>query len=198
MSSEPRRPVHTRTITIDVFRSGDAELEATGRLVDDRPGAQPSWFDVPQGSTIHDMSVTLRIHYPDLTITDAFARMVSHPYTICPEALPGLDRLIGLSVAKGFTRAVNERLGRQRGCSHMTALIQSMAPAIKQGAGAAFLEEDGFPEPDADLWFINTCQAWRDGGPLVKGLRAGDTEALKALRARGQAPAGATEETDAV
>jgi DUF2889 family protein len=198
VNDESRRPVHTRTITIDVFRAADSELEVTGRLVDERPDAQPTWFDVPQGSTIHDMSVTLRVRHPDLTITAASGTMTEHPYTICPDALPAIDRLVGLSVAQGFTRAVNERLGRQRGCSHMTALIQAMGPAIKQGAGAAFHEENGFPAPDADLWFINTCQAWRDGGPLVKGLRAGDTEALKALRARGPAPAGATEETDAV
>jgi hypothetical protein len=189
MSVEPRRPVHTRTITIDVYRAGDCEVEATGRLVDDRPGAQPTWFDVPQGSTIHDMSVTLRVRHPDLTITAVESSMTAHPYTICPEAVAALDRLVGLSVAQGFTRAVNERLGRQRGCAHMTALVQAMAPAIKQGAGAAFHEDNGFPAPDADLWFIDTCQAWRGDGPLVTRLRAGDTDGLKALRARGQTPA---------
>jgi hypothetical protein len=182
--SDERRPVHTRTITIDVFKASDDELEVTARLVDSRPDAQPSWFDVPQGSTIHDMSVTLHVHYPDLTITAASSSMTEHPYTICPDAIPTVGRLVGLSVAQGFTRAVNERLGRQQGCSHMTALVHAMGPAIKQGAGAAFFDENGFPPPDADLWFIDTCQAWRDGGPLVKGLRAGDTEALKALRAR--------------
>jgi hypothetical protein len=185
VSGQARRPVHTRRITIDVFRAGDDALEVTGRLVDDRPDPQPSWFDVPQGSTIHDMAVTLRVRYPDLTITAASSSMSAHPYTICPEAIAALQRLVGLSVAHGFTRAVNERLGRQHGCAHMTALVHAMGPAIKQGAGAAFADGNGFPPPDADLWFIDTCQAWRDGGPLVTRLRAADTAGLKALRARG-------------
>lgn len=177
--------VQSRTIRIEVGRAGDDELEVTGRLVDERPGGVPRWFDVPQGETVHDMSLTVRVRYPDLTITAVSGSMTEHPYTICPDAVPSLQRLVGLSVVQGFTRAVNERLGRQHGCAHLAALVHAMGPAIKQGAGAAFQEVDGFPPPGADLWFINTCQAWREGGPLVSGLRAGDTEGLKALRARG-------------
>jgi hypothetical protein len=83
--------------------------------------------------------------------------------------LPPLQQLVGLSIARGFTREVNERFGRQRGCAHFTALIHAMAPAVRQGAGAAFPEP---PRPAAVApWFVDTCQAWREDGPPHRMIR---------------------------
>jgi hypothetical protein len=112
--------------------------------------------------------------------------MASHPYTICPDALPPLEQLVGLSIARGFTREVNERFGRQRGCAHFTALIHALAPAVRQGAGVAFADR---PRPEAsDQWFVNTCQAWREDGPLHRLIQDGDEAALRALSAFPPAP----------
>jgi hypothetical protein len=76
-------------------------------------------------------------------------------------------------VGRGFTRAVNERIGRERGCTHVAALIQAMGPVVRQGAGAAF----GFVKPGSGAmpWFINSCQAWREGGPLHRQFLSGST-----------------------
>jgi len=90
---------------------------------------------------------------------------------------------VGVSVAHGFTRAVNERFGRQHGCAHLTALVHAMGPAIRQGAGAAFRDEHE-PRAERDLWFIDTCQAWRADGPLADRMRAGDLDAIRALSMR--------------
>ena len=89
--------------------------------------------------------------------------------------------LVGLSIARGFTREVNERFGRQRGCAHFTALIHAMAPAVRQGAGVAFPEQER--PATGDPWFVNTCQAWREEGPLHQLIRAGDEAGLRALSA---------------
>jgi hypothetical protein len=107
-----------------------------------------------------------------------------HPYTLCGDAVPPLHQLVGLSVIRGFTREVNERFGRQLGCAHLTALIQAMAPVVKQGAGAAFHEDEELPRADQDLWFVNSCQAWREDGPLHDRLKAGDIRGLRAFSAR--------------
>lgn len=183
--SEPERvPVHVRRITAEAWRVSENELDVTGRLLDDRPGGGPRWFGADQGTTIHDMTLTIRVRYPDLVITRASGHMPTHPYTLCPDALPPLQQLVGLSVARGFTRAVNERFGRQAGCAHMTALIQALGPVVRQAAGAAFRDEDAPPRPDRDIWFVNTCQAWREHGPLHARLVQGDIEGMKALSAR--------------
>lgn len=178
-------PVQVRTIRTEAHRVGEDELEVVGRLVDERPQGGPRWFDEEGASpVIHDMTVTLRVRYPELVITHARGAMAAHPYTLCVDALPPLDRLVGLSVVQGFTRAVNERFGRQLGCAHLTALVQAMAPVIRQAAGAAFRHDAEPPRADRDRWFVNTCQAWREGGPLHAALERGDLAAIRKLSAR--------------
>jgi hypothetical protein len=173
--------LHTRTISMDAVRVSDTELEVTGRLVDDRPEPE-DWFGVPSGLVIHDMRVTLRVRHPDLVVTAAAAAMDARPYTLCTDAVEPLQRLVGLSVARGFTRAVNERLGRARGCAHLTALVHAIAPVVRQAAGVAF-RATARPDPATDLWFVDTCQAWREGGPLHTRLLANDVEGLRSLSA---------------
>jgi hypothetical protein len=181
--SETRIPLHTRTIRMEAVRITDAELEVTGHLVDER--AEPEdWFGVPSGLIIHDMRVTLRVRHPDLVVSAVSAAMGERPYTICTDAVGSLQQLVGLSVAQGFTRAVNERLGRARGCAHLTALVHAIAPVVRQAAGVAFGAARPSPDSASDLWFVNTCQAWRRDGPLHSRLVANDVAGLRALSAR--------------
>ena len=190
----PGSIAHVRTIRAECRVVADDELEVTGHLIDERPHpstARGTWVDEGMGRIVHDMTLTIRVRHPDLVITAAEGRMDHRPYTLCTDALPPLQQLVGLSVMKGFVRAVNERFGRQLGCAHLTALIHAIAPVVKQGAGAAFHEDDDMPRPDQDLWFVNTCQAWREEGPLHQRVRAGDVEGLRAFSARDRERGGA-------
>jgi hypothetical protein len=183
--SQATDPVHVRTLTMAARRAGDALLEVSGRLVDERPqGAGVGWFGAINGTVIHDMRVTLGVRHPDLVITAVTGEMASHPYSLCPDAVEPLQQLVGLSIARGFTRAVNERFGRQYGCAHLTALIHAMAPVVRQAIGPAFRELDELPRKGGQTWFVNSCQAWKEGGLLHQRFAAGDLEGLKALSAR--------------
>ena len=181
--SEGKSPVHVRTIRIETVEAGEDEMLVTGTLVDERPGGGPPWFGAEPPPIIHDMTVALGVRHRDLTITRVEAGMKAHPYQICPEALPSLQDMVGLSVAQGFTRAVNERFGRAKGCAHVTALIHAMGPAIKQASGAAFHGKQKSWTATAGVWFINTCQAWRENGPLHRLLAAKDEAGLRAMSA---------------
>ena len=181
--SDKKLPLQVRTIRMEAVESGDDEILVTGSLLDERPRGGPKWFGVAGPRVVHDMRVALRIRCPELMITAADAAMETHPYTICPEALPPLQQLVGVSVAQGFTRAVNERLGRQQGCSHLTALIQAMGPVIRQAAGVAFRDRntEAVMGGGGDRWFINTCRSWRENGPLHSLLKQGDQAGLRAM-----------------
>jgi hypothetical protein len=181
--SDTRIPLHTRTIRMDAARVSESELEVTGHLLDERPEPE-DWFGITSGHVIHDMRVTLRVRHPDLVVTAVTAAMDSRPYTLCTDAVDPLQQLVGLSVAQGFTRAVNERIGRARGCAHLTALIHALAPVVRQAAGVAFRGTQHAPDPAHDLWFVDTCQAWREHGPLHSRLLANDVEGLRALSGR--------------
>lgn len=62
-----------------------------------------------------------------------------------------------------------------------------MAPAARQGAGVAFAGHDR-PAETASPWFVNTCQAWRENGPLHRMIRVGDEVGLRARSAFPPAP----------
>jgi hypothetical protein len=189
-------PAHVRTIRIEALEAPGAEaapapqlLRVHGVLEDRRPRGVPDWLQhEPVGgrrevgldatgdghrrdpNVIHHMEVTLTVRHPESVIAAVEGRMVTFPHAgLCPEVLPGLQSLVGVSVGRGFTRAVNQRLGRERGCTHVAALILAMGPVVRQGAGAAF----GLARPrtsEERPWFINSCHAWREGGPLHQWL----------------------------
>jgi hypothetical protein len=176
--------VHVRSIRVEAAEDGEGQLLVTGTLVDERPRGGEKWFGVDGPRVIHQMQLSLRVRHPDLVITAVEGGMEAHPYRICPDAVPSLQRLVGVTVRQGFTRAVNERLGRQRGCAHLTALIHAMAPVVVQAAGVAFAGPDEPVVPDErDLWVIDTCQAWRENGVLHRLVRAGDAEGLQRISA---------------
>jgi len=190
--NEVNVPLHVRTIRVEAVEDGPSDLVITGTLVDERPRGGEKWFGVEGPRIIHQMQLGLRIRLGDLVITDVIGAMEAHPYRICPEAVPSLRQLVGVSVARGFTRAVNERLGRQRGCAHLTALVHAMAPVVKQAAGVVAQPVEISPRSPDDLWVIDTCHAWRESGPLHRLLRAGDEKGLQeisAYRRDGDAPA---------
>ena len=177
-------PVHVRSIRVEAAEDGLRQLVVTGTLVDERPRGGEKWFGVEGPRVIHQMRLSLRVRHPDLVITGVEGGMEAHPYRICPDAVPSLQQLVGVSVRQGFTRAVNERLGRQRGCAHLTALIHAMAPVVKQAAGVAFASPDEPIVPDErELWVIDTCQAWREDGELHRLVRAGDAQGLQNISA---------------
>ena len=172
-------PVHVRTIRIDAAKAvaegeaSGAALRVHGSLEDRRPQGVPDWIQ-HDGDVIHRMEVTLTVTWPDLVVSGIEGVMHTFPHPgICPDALPPLQGLVGVTVGRGFTRAVNERIGRERGCTHVAALILAMGPVVRQGAGAAF----GFAapgDPQGTPWFVNSCQAWRADGPLYQAWRAGE------------------------
>jgi hypothetical protein len=56
-----------------------------------------------------------------------------------------------------------------------------VAPAVRQGAGVAFADHERPAE--VAPWFVNSCQAWRENGPLHRLIEAGDEAGLRALSA---------------
>jgi len=123
----------------------------------------------PDGRTKHHMSVEFGIGLKDLVIRSVRAEMFRIPFSSCPETLPELQRLVGMSIASGYTRRVKELVGADRGCAHMTTLILAMGPAAMQAYFAARVPDQGHVsgpqvlEYRDKLW--NTCYVWSDRGP---------------------------------
>lgn len=166
-------PVHRRTIDIEVFLRDD-RFVVIGTLADVRP-----WATGALGPRdLHTMELAIVVRRADLMITDAVADMKVFPHAECTDIEPKFDELIGLSVARGYTSAVQERFGRERGCSHLEFLARAIGPAVVQSvtSSAAWQVEHGDPYPGGEraLSFLsNTCHVFIDDGPGVQKIATG-------------------------
>lgn len=170
-SDEP--PVHRRTIEIEVFVR-DEHFVVIGTLADVRP-----WASGTHGPReLHRMELAIVVRRADLTITDAVADMKTFPHAECTDIEPKFSELIGLSVARGYTSAVQERFGRERGCSHLEFLARAIGPAVIQAttSTAAQRFERGEESQGAErslMVLANTCHVFIDDGPGAQKIAAG-------------------------
>mgnify|MGYP001820807127 FL=1 len=177
--------VHTRDYEVRVYLVADDELLVRGAISDTKP---PGLYvvDDPEPLEIHQMQVELRVSLPSLTITAANVVFETHPHESCPMITTHYESLVGLAVARGFTHKVRELFGGPRGCTHTTALLQAMAPAVVQSTWSVSVKQaraTGLPAgaPDDEnrqrrfLGNINTCHVWEENGAHVAELRSGAT-----------------------
>lgn len=190
--------IHTRRYEVRVYAASDDEMLVRGAISDVKP---PGLYvsDDPDDLEMHQMQVEWRVRVPDLEITQARVGFETHPHHTCPAIATRYEQLVGLRVARGFTHKVRELFGGPRGCTHTTALLQAMAPAVVQSTWSMSMrtvrESDG---PSVDTTAarmariagnVNTCHVWDEHGTQVAEIRAGGrlepplsvTERLEAL-----------------
>jgi hypothetical protein len=125
------------------------------------------------------MELGIVVNRADLVIADAQATMHAFPHAECTSIEPVFADLIGLSVSRGYTSAVQDRFGRQRGCSHLEFLARALGPVVIQsitssaahrrhlGDGTEVMGEGGLN------FLTNTCHVWAEGGPGLEKLSLG-------------------------
>jgi Protein of unknown function (DUF2889) len=166
---------------MEVFQRGDY-FAVIGTLHDERP-----WAGGTHGPRdLHVMELGLVVRLVDMTIVDAAADMKTYPHAECTVIEPVFRDLIGLSVARGYTNAVQQRFGRERGCSHVEFLARAIGPVVVQGltsAGAWEVEMGHGEHPLREGGFAfltNTCHVWAEDGPgpqkIAVGWRPGKLE----------------------
>jgi hypothetical protein len=167
-------PVHRRTIDMQVFERDEHHV-VIGTLHDERPWASGSLGP----RDLHRMELGIVVRRADLVIVDAAADMRTFPHAECPTIEASFSDLIGLSVSRGYSHAVQERFGRQRGCSHLEFLARALGPIVIQavtssaarrielGDGVLTIGEGGLP------WLTNTCHLWSEDGIGMQKVAAG-------------------------
>jgi len=159
-------PVHRRTIDMQSFER-EGHLVVIGILHDQRPWASGEFGP----DSVHRMELGIVVRRSDLVIVDAEAVMHTFPHAECPTIEGSFSDLIGLSISRGYTNAVQQRFGRERGCSHLEFLARSLGPVVIQSltSMAAQRRENGGDESgvlaeSGVQWLTNTCHLWAEGG----------------------------------
>lgn len=170
--SEELIPLHTRNYDVLAFRKDAGTLLLRGEVRDVKPPGLYIPGD-PEPLTVHHMVIELSITVPDLVIVEASARMGTHPQPACPDVMPSYERIVGLSIARGFNAKVRELFGGPLGCTHTTALLLAMAPVALQSAWSLNMLSRGDEERPRRLdqaardgvirSSLNTCHIWAEG-----------------------------------
>ena len=134
----------------------------------------------PDPLTFHHMQVELVVGFPGMEITAATVLFEAHPHDPCGAIAPHYGELVGLSIARGFTREVRQRFGGPRGCTHTTALLMAMAPVAIQSIWSMQIVADreaGRPwrgratsrrRAAAALGrTLNSCHVWDESGEFA-------------------------------
>jgi Protein of unknown function (DUF2889) len=143
-----REPLHTRSIVCEGYRRADGLFDIEARLVDakPRPYALLSGVRSP-GEPVHDMWIRVTIDR-QYRVVDVAASMDAVPYPGgCDTIAPDYRALVGANLVEGFRKAVHERLGGVRGCSHLSELAALLPTAAIQTFAGLKRENEGDGKP---------------------------------------------------
>lgn len=162
--SVPRKHIHTREVTYHAYERNDGLWDIEAHLVDQKPikldiKGHRSW---EPGEAIHDMSIRLTVNQ-ELVVQDIETSMDSHPHLACPEVIAGMKQMIGSRLGYGWRKAINTKLGRVQGCTHLRELLFNMATAAFQSVPGGLSGNDESQPPH----HLGTCKAWDFNGATV-------------------------------
>jgi hypothetical protein len=176
--------IHTRSYETRIYQLSEDELLVRGAVSDMKP---PGLYVVgdTESMEIHQMQLELRVALPALEILEAKVLFETHPHTKCPLIAKHYEKLVGLSIARGFGRKIRDLFGGEQGCTHTNALLQAMAPAVVQSTWSASIRKGRKEEipvgihhaPDRERRIaanLNTCHVWSETGEHVAALRRGE------------------------
>ncbi len=169
------KKVFNRTIDITCYEDSSDSIIVQGELKDTR--LCPYYLvtgERKDPGILHNMKVSMRVSGNTLQISDIHVEMPHYPREECIESNIHIQKLNGLSITKGFTKAVKDTIGGIKGCTHVTNLILAMAPAAVQGFWANKAQKPVTKEfanqGSMSHYLIDTCYVWRKDGPMIKKL----------------------------
>jgi len=179
------QPLHQRHYRVEAYRNEDGTVLLRGAVRDRKPG---SLFFPGDDSpvTVHHMVVDIVMDPDTFVINSARVVMETHPHDVCRVVEPHYDKLVGLSIARGFSAKVRELFGGPRGCTHTTALLLAMAPVAVQSMFSMQPDDAGAKPVDAPrrmteerraralAYNLNTCHVWAEDGEMATALMEGE------------------------
>ena len=155
---------YTRNKNVSVLPLAEDRLRVTNRLED----------------TNYSAEVEIEVTVPDLEIVAAKGRVERSFNEPCSDAIPLLEKAVGLRVGSGLTKLIDSLIGESKGCMVMANLIFEACDAIilsftaQQMAMADQLDEEQRVEGLIQMVqmnprLLNSCIAFDENGPLLKG-----------------------------
>ncbi len=129
-----RKLHHNRIIDCRGYKRDDGLWDIEGRLTDTKAH---TWYDrvgspdLPAGYPAHDMSIRLTIDI-DMNIKECVSVTDIGPYRLCGNITPNFEKLKGMRITRGWTRALKDIIGNAHGCTHQWELLGRIAAVAYQ------------------------------------------------------------------
>ncbi len=175
----PREHIHTRDIECRGFRRSDGLWDVEAHMTDVKSYAftTEERGRLDPGDPIHEMWMRLTVN-DEMVMQAVEVATDKSPYLSCGDIVGNFQRIVGLRIGPGWTRAVKERLGGVQGCTHLVELLgpiattafQTIFPILAREK-ARKAKDDGLPpqEPGQPRpVLINTCHIFASDGEVVK------------------------------
>jgi hypothetical protein len=176
----PRTLKHTRAIKVEAFARDDGLWDFDAHITDIKTrDFKLTTGNRPAGVPVHDLWLRITVD-TSLMIVDAESVSDGVPFPgFCHTINPAYQQLIGLSLLRGFRKALQQRLSGIDGCTHLTELAQVLpTAAIQAFAGEISMPGDGSVNKDAQdndsanrqttkPFQIDRCHAMRSDGAAV-------------------------------
>lgn len=159
-----RQPLHHRRIDVQGYERSDGLFEVEATLTDTKakPGAR-----VRSDGVLHRMWIRV-VFDLSLKVHDIEANSEVTPHSVCPSAAAELAALRGLTMGAGWNRAVRERLGAAKNCTHLVELLGPVASTAFQTTSAIRLAGPDKLDAAGRPVKIDTCLAYSRHGELVR------------------------------
>ena len=166
----PQRQLkHRRKIDVQVYSRGNGLWEVDAVLTDTKTrDVQMATGLRPAGTPIHDMLLRLVVN-EQLDILEAGSDTRWMPYPgICNKHGDVYGQLVGLNLLQSFHKAVRQKLGGVRGCTHITEMAQVLPTAVVQAFAGDVIDTRGLADGAEQPFQIDRCHALRSSGEVVR------------------------------
>lgn len=170
---------HQRRIEMSTYPVDETHILARGRLIEERikPYYKFTGERVESGP-LHNLEILLLVKIPDLVIEDIEVLAGTLPRADCYRIVHSLDSVKGVAIRSGFTSKVRELTGGVKGCTHLTHLLCTMAPAVMQGFWAiSYQKKHKKSERNSSralkmgMMLKDSCYAWREEGEAYQRMQ---------------------------
>jgi hypothetical protein len=176
--AKSRKFLNRRTITCEGYARDEGLLEIEGRLVDVRSAETTNLWrgTLKPGDALHDMSIRLTVD-AELMISSVEVVTDSAPFPACRDVPPNLQQLVGLTIARGFKQVVRTRIPVTDGCTHLLALLDTIAATAVQTRASFARARHPTEQPvalsarnAARSELIDSCHGYAADGAVVEKL----------------------------
>ncbi len=166
-----RKLLHTRNIEVRGFIRPDKIYEIEGHVKDIRSNKYKNkWTEVPPGLPMHHMQARLAVD-KNYIVREIEVVSDSHPYPgICNKVVSNFDVLVGCKIGGGWKKAIKEKLGGIKGCTHISELL--LVPIATTAYLTIYLDNNDVAIDDSieeiKPGFIDSCFALDSKGIVVE------------------------------